>query len=81
MKQYLLKQVQESQALSMQLLEDGKKEGVIRKDLKPAFYLYMLNHIMDMIEDPKLKTLMPDVRERNEELIKFWFYGMFDAIG
>jgi AcrR family transcriptional regulator len=81
MKAYLIEIRQKNMKAMMDMLEQGKKEGVIRGDLDPEFYVFMLSHINVMIEDPKLKKIFPDPRKRAEELVKFWFYGMFDAIG
>ncbi|MCD4814052.1 TetR/AcrR family transcriptional regulator [bacterium] len=78
---YLQKQQKRSFQSAMEMLEQGKKEGVIRQDLDPQFYMFMLRHVNEMLKDEHLKAIFPDTRKRSEELMKFWFYGMFDARG
>ncbi len=80
-KAYIQQMFQKYKQASLQLLEQGKKEGVIRADLNPEFYLYTLEHMQTMLTDERLQAIFPDARERSSELAKFWFYGMFDAIG
>ena len=77
----LFRSIADNRRFSLELLEQGQREGVIRADLKPDFYLYMLDHVNALMKDERLQAIFPDYRERAGELVKFWFYGMFDAIG
>ncbi len=66
------------ESLSM-LLDDFRKaaeEGWIRKEVKPEFIIYFINHFSDMMKDQKLMGLYKDPAEAIAELINFFFYGI-----
>jgi hypothetical protein len=54
----------------------AQKEGDIRKDIKPEFIVYFLNHMMDMAKDDKLLALYDNPRDLVMELTNFFFYGL-----
>jgi len=61
------------------LMDDFKRageEGCLRKDIKPEFLVYFINHMMDMMKDPYLSGLYPEPSELVGELINFFFYGV-----
>ncbi|MBN1595985.1 TetR/AcrR family transcriptional regulator, partial [candidate division FCPU426 bacterium] len=78
---YIMEQYQKNLQYALEMLEQGKREKVIRADLNPDFYVLMLGYVNEMFKDERFKKIFPDSRKRTEELVKFWFYGMFDAIG
>ena len=55
---------------------EAQKKGEIRKDIKPQFILYFINHIYEMIKDPQLESLYSDPQEMIMELTNFFFYGI-----
>lgn len=55
---------------------DAQKKGEIRKDIKPEFILYFLNHMFDMANDKHLMALYKSPNELIMELINFFFYGI-----
>ncbi len=57
---------------------EAQKKGEIRKDVKPEFLIYFLNHIYEMLEDEKLTQLYSSPNEMAMELIRFFFYGILD---
>ena len=54
----------------------AQRQGNIRKDMKPEFILYFLNHITEMIADEKLVNLYDTPEELIAELTRFFFYGI-----
>ncbi len=56
----------------------AQKNGEIRKDVKPEFLIYFLNHIYEMLADEKLIQLYNSPNEMAMELIRFFFYGILD---
>ncbi|MEA2106522.1 MAG: TetR/AcrR family transcriptional regulator [Bacteroidota bacterium] len=54
----------------------AQKKGEIRKDIKPEFILYFLNHMNDMAKDERLESLYKDPNEMIMELTNFFFYGI-----
>jgi len=54
----------------------AQKDGDIRKDIKPEFIVYFLNHLMDMTKDEKLIKLYDSPHALIKELTNFFFYGL-----
>lgn len=55
---------------------EAQKKGEIRKDVKPEFLIYFLNHIYEMLKDEQLINMYKDPNELAMELIRFFFYGI-----
>jgi AcrR family transcriptional regulator len=54
----------------------AQKRGDVRKDIKPEFILYFLNHLVEMIADERLVKLYDSPEELIMELTNFFFYGI-----
>jgi AcrR family transcriptional regulator len=55
---------------------EAQKRGEIRKDLKPEFIIYFLNHMYDMLKDENLVKMYDSPNALAMELINFFFYGI-----
>jgi AcrR family transcriptional regulator len=55
---------------------EAQEKGEIRKDVKPEFIIYFLNHLNDMLQDETLINMYKDPYELAMELIRFFFYGI-----
>jgi AcrR family transcriptional regulator len=55
---------------------EAQRKGCIRKDMKPEFIVYFLNHMSDMMNDENMKKLYANPQEQIRELINFFFYGI-----
>lgn len=63
------------------VLEDyrlAQNKGFIRKEIKPEFILYFLNHMFEMGKDEKLSSLYSTPQEMILELTNFFFYGVLN---
>ena len=54
----------------------AQKKGDIRRDIKPEFIVYFLNHLMEMVKDEKLLKLYNTPQDLIRELTNFFFYGL-----
>jgi len=54
----------------------AQKKGEIRKDIKPEFILYFMNHMMEMAKDQRLSGIYSTPNEMIMELNNFFFYGV-----
>lgn len=54
----------------------AQQKGDIRKNLKPEFILYFLNHMFEMAGDDRLNSLYDTPNEMIMELTNFFFYGI-----
>jgi AcrR family transcriptional regulator len=62
-----------------QILADfikAQKSGYLRKNLKPEFILYFLNHMFEMAKDQALYSIYSNAQELIMELTNFFFYGI-----
>lgn len=69
----------ESRQRVLKFYEQGRKDGCIRKNIQPEFYIYLMDHFVEMMNDEKLKAILPDPHDRFEELMNFFFYGFNDS--
>lgn len=54
----------------------AQKKGDIRKDIKPEFINFFLDHMVKLINDPSLNEIYPNAQEMILELTNFFFYGI-----
>ncbi|MBN2213926.1 MAG: TetR/AcrR family transcriptional regulator [Bacteroidales bacterium] len=54
----------------------AQKSGHLRKNLKPEFILYFLNHMFEMAKDEELYKHYDNAQELIMELTNFFFYGI-----
>jgi len=54
----------------------AQEKGELRKDVKPGFIIYFLNHIYEMLKDENLLKMYRDPNELAMELTRFFFYGI-----
>lgn len=60
-------------------IEQGQKEGVIRKGLKPEMVLYLFDIFQGMLNSERMKEIAPDPHERLDSILNFIFYGIIDS--
>lgn len=70
-------------AKTMTLLTDffkkAQKEGQFRNTVPPEFYVYLFEHISEMMNDDKLKMIIPDPHDRFQELMNLVFFGFHEC--
>lgn len=76
----MMKYMQESTQKIMAIIQTdyrmAQQKGDIRKDIKPEFIIYFLNHVYEMLKDEYLISMYKDPGELAMELIQFFFYGI-----
>jgi AcrR family transcriptional regulator len=53
----------------------AQQEGQFRKTVPPEFYIYLIEHISEMMNDGRLKKILPDPHDRFQELMNILFFG------
>ena len=66
----------EAYNLNLDFFKRGQKEGYIRKNMRPEFFMFLIEDIREMLHNEKLKKIMPDVNDRFAELLNYFFYGI-----
>jgi AcrR family transcriptional regulator len=54
----------------------AQQEGLIRKDIRPDFIIYFLNHLIDMVSEETLTAMYDSTESLISELTRFFFYGI-----
>ncbi len=57
-------------------LAEAQRKGWLRKDIQPAFVLYLLNKMTDFVTDEKLLALYQTPQGLIMEVTNFFFYGI-----
>ena len=57
---------------------EAQKKGEIRANVNPGFIMYFMGHMLEMVQDDKLKSMYTTPVAMIEELINFFFYGIID---
>jgi len=73
---YLNEKVQHSLKLVYKDYVEAQKRGEIRTDLKPEFIIYLLNKLLEIIQDEQLESLYPKPQDLIMEITNFFFYGI-----
>lgn len=67
------------QHMLQMVIEDyqrAQQNGDIRLDIKPQFILYMLNQLIEMTRDSRLRQLYATPSDLIMEVTRFFFYGI-----
>jgi AcrR family transcriptional regulator len=75
-KNYYVEQANITQKRIIEAFMHAQEKGEIRKDLNPEFHIFMLNHILELLDDDRLKKIFQDPIELSRELIQFYFFGI-----
>ena len=67
---------------SMQMFADdfrkAQENGDVRKDLKIEFIMYMMNHLVEMVQDNNLQAMYDKPQDLVMEITNFLFYGILN---
>lgn len=74
-KNFLVQKNIEVHEQMLNFYRQGQEEGYLRKNLNPQFYIYLMEHFVEMMNDERLKAVLPDPHDRFEELMNFYFFG------
>ncbi|MFC2136520.1 TetR/AcrR family transcriptional regulator, partial [Bacteroidota bacterium] len=60
----------------MKFIKDAQKKGDVRKDMRPEFFLAVVNKLLELPQDPAVMKLYPNYTDLVLEINKFMFYGI-----
>ncbi len=72
----IVQRSQENRQRLINAFEAAQKQGEIRENLNLQFVEYMMNHIMDIAQDPQLLALFPDTYQLTKQWLDFFLYGI-----
>jgi AcrR family transcriptional regulator len=73
---YLKQKADEGIAIILEDYIRAQERGDIRKDIKPEFILYFLNHMVEIAKDEQLLRLYDQPSDLILEMLRFFFYGI-----
>lgn len=77
--------LQEQAIRSIKMMLDdfsvAQEKGLIRADLNLQFVVYFMNHMNEIMKDPKFTVLYTNPADMVSELINFFFYGILPRPG
>ncbi|MGD8777545.1 MAG: TetR/AcrR family transcriptional regulator [Ignavibacteria bacterium] len=60
----------------LKFMKEAQEAGDIRKNMKPEFFLFVANKLMELPQDPELQKLYPNYTDLVLEINNFLFYGL-----
>ena len=74
---FILEKREEHMDITIDLFRTGQAEGAIDPDMNLEVYLYFTQMVDGFIQDETLQQILPDIYDRIDAVVKFYFYGIF----
>lgn len=74
--EWLAKEQQHSYRQALQFLQDGQASGALNPRFSAEFLLFLFDLGNELFQDPRVKSLYPELLERSEMLNEFLLFGM-----
>ncbi len=65
-----------NQITFIQMIEQAQSSGKVRNDVSINFITFMLNHILELSENPDLHAMYDNLEDLTSDMINFFFYGI-----
>lgn len=75
LRQFYKNATMKTMELVTDFFKEAQKEGQFRKGVPPEFYIYLIEHISEMMNDERLKKILPDPHDRYQEIMNIIFFG------
>ena len=72
----LMEYSKKNQISFINLIEQARKNRIIRNDIDINFITFMLNHLMELTENEDIFTMYKNSEELTRNMINFYFYGI-----
>jgi AcrR family transcriptional regulator len=72
----LMKKRKESYEFTRKIYTDAQERGDIRKDIKIDFIMFVMEHLVEIIQDERVQSMYPDISQLVHEMFALLFYGM-----
>ena len=74
--QFMMERSQKGMQQMMNIFREAQKKGEIREDLNLEFLSFMLDHLLELREDPRLLSIFPSIYELTRDWLNLFFYGI-----
>lgn len=65
----------------IKFIKEAQRNGEVRKDIKPEFFIAVLNKIMELAKDDNLISLYPTYKDFVLEVNKYIYFGLMPIEG
>ncbi|UCH63032.1 MAG: TetR/AcrR family transcriptional regulator [Fidelibacterota bacterium] len=65
----------------LEIFREAQRKGEIRKNLNLEFVAFMLDHTLELSEDPRLQVIFPSTYELVRDWLDYFFYGIMGKEG
>jgi hypothetical protein len=76
LKEFLEEQIRSSLGMVYRDYVEAQQKGEIREDIKPEFIIYLLNKLMEIVQDEHLESQYKNPQDLIMEVTNFFFYGI-----
>ena len=73
---FMMERTQQGVHQMLDIFSEAQQKGEIRKDLNLEFLSFMLDHLLELREDPRLLSIFPNTYELTRDWMNFIFYGI-----
>lgn len=73
---FIMQKKKESLGAFLHDLVEAQKRGDVRRDIKPEFIMFMMDHVTEMASDERLVKMYKTPKELIAELNRYFFYGI-----
>ncbi|MEE9166114.1 MAG: TetR/AcrR family transcriptional regulator [Candidatus Neomarinimicrobiota bacterium] len=74
--EFMMERSQRGMQQMLDIFREAQQKGEIRKDLNLEFLSFMLDHVLELREDPRLLSIFPNTYELTRVWTEFFFYGI-----
>lgn len=73
---FVLERSQQGIQQMKDLFREAQQKGELKKDLNLEFLSFMLDHLLELREDPRLLSIFPNMYELTRDWLNLFFYGV-----
>lgn len=78
---FVLERSQQGIQQMKDLFREAQQKGELKKDLNLEFLSFMLDHLLELREDPRLLSIFPNMYELTRDWLNLFFYGVMAQDG
>jgi len=74
--EFMAERSQRSMLQMLEVFHEAQEKGEIRENLNLKFVAFMLDHTLELVEDPRLQAIFPSTHELVRDWLDYFFYGI-----
>ncbi len=74
--EFMAERSQRSMLQMLEVFREAQEKGEIRENLNLKFVAFMLDHTLELVEEPRLQAIFDSTYELVRDWLNFFFYGI-----